>query len=145
LKRYQEVIELHREGRSYRAIARQLGLHRMTVARYVQAGSFPEHAGRSYSSHAQPFDNLLRQRWNEGCRNAAELTRELGNSGTQDKRIYGVILERQTTGGFLAIRNFGLRFTAKLPHEVLSFLETNCPMVPGESGGIGTGCSHVSK
>lgn len=41
LKRYQEVIELYREGKSYRSIARQLNLHRMTVARYVQAGSFP--------------------------------------------------------------------------------------------------------
>jgi transposase len=45
LKRYQEVIDLYRKGKSYRSIAQQLNLNRMTVARYVQAGSFPEHAG----------------------------------------------------------------------------------------------------
>jgi transposase len=81
LKRYQEVIDLYRKGKSYRSIARQLNLHRMTVARYVQAGSFPEHARRFYDNQARPFAEILRQRWNEGCCNAAELTRELRTKG----------------------------------------------------------------
>src|SRR5512144_2731711 len=47
LARYQAVLELNRQGRSIRAIARQLGLHRVTVRRYLQAEGFPERATRA--------------------------------------------------------------------------------------------------
>ena len=50
LARYQAVIELHQQGLSSRAIARQLGLGRHTVRRYLDAGAFPEMAQRRKGS-----------------------------------------------------------------------------------------------
>ncbi|MFQ5502670.1 MAG: ISL3 family transposase, partial [Phycisphaerae bacterium] len=81
LERYRRVVELHRQGVSHRAIGRRLGLHRRTVAKYLRAGTFPERAGRSYVSLADPFGDVIRQRWEQGCHNAAELARELKAMG----------------------------------------------------------------
>jgi transposase len=41
---YEEVMALHREGLGQRAIARQLGISRNTVQRYVCSPGFPERA-----------------------------------------------------------------------------------------------------
>ncbi len=81
LERYQRVIELHRQGVSQRAIAQRVGIHRETVERYVRAGRFPERTPRKYASKTDPFTDYLRKRWEEGCHNAAQLTRELKTQG----------------------------------------------------------------
>ncbi len=81
LARYERVMELHRQGLGLRAIARQLGMHRRTVRRFVQAGSFPERVTRDSSSQVDPFNSYLRQRWEQGCHNAAQLTQELASRG----------------------------------------------------------------
>ena len=81
LTRYQKVIELHQQGVSDRAIAKHLGINRDTVARYVQAGQLPERALRKYASRTDPHSDYLHKRWNEGCRNAAQLHRELTDQG----------------------------------------------------------------
>ena len=52
LERYQYVIKLHQQGVSLRAIARREGMHRSTVRRWVQAGSFPERPKRRRRSRA---------------------------------------------------------------------------------------------
>jgi transposase len=80
-QRYQQVRELHQHGRSQRAIARQLGLDRETVARFVHAGVFPERAARPYPTRVDGFEDYLRQRWQDGCGNAAQLARELAARG----------------------------------------------------------------
>ena len=77
LARYEQVMALHRRGLPLRVIARQLGMHRRTVRRFVQAGSFPERAARESSSRVDPYEPYLRQRWDQGCHNAAKLTLEL--------------------------------------------------------------------
>lgn len=79
--RYERVLGLHQEGMSHREIARRLHIHRETVGRYIQAGVFPERATRQYASKTEPFTDYLEKRWKEGCRNAAQLARELKIQG----------------------------------------------------------------
>lgn len=81
LERYQQVVELHRQGVSQRVIGKRLGIHRETVGRYIRAGQFPERAKRKYASKTDRFTVYLRKRWEEGCRNAAQLARELEAQG----------------------------------------------------------------
>jgi transposase len=77
LERYEQAVNLYRKGVSQRAIGKQLGLNRETVRRYVRAGEFPERAKRVYSTLADPFSEYIRQRWDQGCHNAAQIAREL--------------------------------------------------------------------
>src|SRR5437870_1205738 len=44
LARYEQIIALHRQGLSQRAIAQQLHVSRKVVHRSVRAGAFPERA-----------------------------------------------------------------------------------------------------
>jgi transposase len=79
--RYHRVRELHQQGLSQRVIARQLGLDRETVARFVHAEEFPERGTRPYPTAVDAFAAYVQQRWIEGCRNAVQLTRELAARG----------------------------------------------------------------
>ena len=74
---YEQVLALQQQGLSRRSIASRLGLDRSTVRRYLEAGSFPERAGRRYSRRTDRFADYLKQRWAEGCRNAAQLFSEI--------------------------------------------------------------------
>jgi transposase len=81
LERYQQVKELRRQGINQKEIARRLGIHRGTVRRFVRAAVFPERAGRSSYRRVRPFTAYLRRRWDEDCRNAARLAKELAAQG----------------------------------------------------------------
>ena len=65
------------QGVSLRGIARRLGMHRATVRHWLGAGSFPERARRVVAPRTDAFLDYLRRRWDEGCHNAAQLTREI--------------------------------------------------------------------
>ncbi len=82
LARYEQIVTLHREGRSQRAIARQLHVSRKVVHRSVRAGTFVERAptGRRQSKLA-PYLPYLRQRWEQGCHNGLQLAREIQAQG----------------------------------------------------------------
>ncbi len=81
-ERYQTVVNLHQQGFGRRAIARQTGLSRNTVRRYLEAGAFPEQGlRRNRPSLLDPYLPYLRERWGAGCQNAAQLYRELQNRG----------------------------------------------------------------
>src|SRR5579883_2952223 len=75
--RYQNVMELHRNGLSIRAIARRLGLNRGTVRSWIRTGRFPERVIRQHSSSIDRWLPYLEQRWAEGCHNRAQLWREV--------------------------------------------------------------------
>jgi transposase len=83
LAMYEHVWVLHRQGWSNRAIARQLGIGRMTVARSLQAPTFPERKGRSDTGKSllTPYKTRLLTRWNAGCREARRLFRGLQHQG----------------------------------------------------------------
>lgn len=81
LQRDQQVLELHQQGVSFRAIARRLGLHRSTVERFVRVGTFPERASRKYRRGTDAFLEFVQGRWQAGCRNVIQLTRELRERG----------------------------------------------------------------
>jgi len=80
--RYQEVRALHDRGLSARQIARTLGLARRTVRRFLRAEGFPERQPRRpCPTLLTPYEPYLRERWAAGCRNAAQLWREVRARG----------------------------------------------------------------
>lgn len=80
--RYEEVMTLHGQGQSLRAIAGRTGLSRTTVRRYVQAEGFPDCQPRQRRSILlEPFVAYLRERWDAGCHNAKQLWGELRQRG----------------------------------------------------------------
>src|SRR5262249_40960389 len=81
LERYRRVVELNEQGVSLRGIARRMGMHRATVRHWLGAGSFPERARRRVFSRTDAFLGYLKSRWDEGCHNAARLTREIQAMG----------------------------------------------------------------
>lgn len=69
-------------GLSQRAIARELGLHRQTVHRYVKAETAPVQVRRANRKGIlAPYEDYLRARWQEGERNGMALWREIVAQG----------------------------------------------------------------
>jgi transposase len=80
-------MKLHSSGLSTRAIAKRLQLSRVTVTRFVAAGSFPERADRSAQrSILDPFLPFMRERWLAGCDNGMQLWREIKEQGYSGSR-----------------------------------------------------------
>ena len=99
LARYEQIVTLHREGLSQRAIARQLHISRKVVHRSVSAEAFPERVptGRRQSKLA-PYLPYLRQRWEQGCHNGLQLAREIQAQGFRGSAS----LVRKLTGDWRA-------------------------------------------
>jgi transposase len=81
LDRDERVLELHRQRIPLRSIARRLGMNRSTIRRWLAAGSFPERARRRTVRGTDSFTEQLKRLWDQGCHNAAPLTRELKTLG----------------------------------------------------------------
>ena len=101
--RYREVMELHRQGSSERAIARALSINRATVRRFIAAGTFPERAPHKRAgSILDPYIPYIHRRWAEGCENAIQLWREIEALGYGGKvamvRRYARRLRARLTG-----------------------------------------------
>jgi transposase len=79
--RYEAVRAAHQRGLTQRAIAREFGLTRKTVQRFLQATDFPEQAPRRRRTALEPHREYLEKRWAEGCHNASRLWRELQQQG----------------------------------------------------------------
>jgi transposase len=80
---YEKIWELRRQDWSADDIARQLGVHRATVFRYVQQPTFPERKERRGKGRSVlgPYKDYLVQRWHDGCLNARRLFREIKEHG----------------------------------------------------------------
>jgi transposase len=108
LTRYEEVMALHREGLSQREIARQLHLSRNTVQRYISSPSFPERAEgtgqrNTRASKLDPYLPYLRDQWDTGNHNGADLFR--------------LIKERGYTGCESMLRGRLSEWRAELPNQ----------------------------
>ena len=80
--RYQAILALNEQGVKVRAIARQLGMSRGTVERYLRAGGFPEMSKRPRRrSLLDAYLPYLEQRWAAGCHNGSQLYREIQEKG----------------------------------------------------------------
>ncbi len=77
LARYQQVLALRQQGFSQTAIASQVGIGHATVSRWVSRDTFPEQQPRPRKTALDPHLSFLRQRWEAGCHNIAQLYREL--------------------------------------------------------------------
>jgi transposase len=75
--RFDEAARLHAAGASVSAIARQLGVDRKTLRRWLRAGAVPTWHKPRRGSLLDPYRDHLERRWAEGCHNAARLWREL--------------------------------------------------------------------
>ncbi len=82
VERYELVRRLHREGKSIRRIAQELGLSRGAVRRYLRDGHCPDwKPGQPRPTQLDGFRDFIDQRIQEGCRNATDLHRELSERG----------------------------------------------------------------
>jgi len=89
LARYDEVTALQAQGHGIATIAKRLGMARKTVRRFLRADSFPERVERSgQSGRLASFEAYLQQRWEEGCRNASQLFREIKAQGYPGSASY---------------------------------------------------------
>jgi transposase len=93
--RYDEVARLHREGVPIRRIARRLGMARNAVRRWLRAGEAPVYRRAPGSSTLDRHRAYVERRWAEGCRNSAQLWRELRDRGFE--------------GGYDIVRRWAIR------------------------------------
>ncbi|MBA3946673.1 MAG: ISL3 family transposase [Herpetosiphonaceae bacterium] len=79
LDRYHQVHALHTQGLAIATIARRLQVSRQTVYRYLQMREPPQPSPTHLRERhvIDPWKPYLVQRWNDGCRNALALWREL--------------------------------------------------------------------
>ena len=79
--RFDEAQALHAQGWPARRIARAVGVNRQTVQGWVRSGELPTWRQRRRGSSVDLHAEHLEQRWREGCRNAAQLWREVQQQG----------------------------------------------------------------
>ncbi len=79
---YEEVMALHTQGATLTHIARQVGLDRATVRRYVRSG-LPQRTPQSPTcpSTLRPYVTYLQARWTAGCQRADRLYADLYQQG----------------------------------------------------------------
>ncbi|MFB6273974.1 MAG: ISL3 family transposase [Salinibacter sp.] len=80
--RYERVWDLYKRGLSKTEIARHVRLDRKTVRRYLRSENPPQYPSRPPKpSKLDPYKDYLQRRWEEGCRNTAQLLREIREQG----------------------------------------------------------------
>jgi transposase len=79
--RFDEALALHGQGWSVWQIARALGVNRQTVQGWLRSRQLPMWRQQPRGSSVDRHADHLRRRWDEDCRNAAELWREIRQQG----------------------------------------------------------------
>jgi len=82
-ERYEQARELHANGASMAQIARTVGTSRMTVSKELREGppQRKRHSVHGKQRVLEPDEPYLLKRWNEGCRMATVLWREIRAQG----------------------------------------------------------------
>ena len=116
----QSIIALHEQGWSGRRIARELGLDRGTVGKYLASNSKPA-TNPQTGSPAVPGPASLCDPWREQIEAALE-------RGLSIQRIYqDLVAERQFVGSYFSVRLFVLR---RVDAQELPFRRMEC--APGQ-------------
>ena len=116
----QSIIALHKQGWSGRRIARELGLDRGTVGKYLAGNSKPA-TNPQTGSATVPGPASLCDPWREQIEAALE-------RGLSIQRIYqDLVAERRFTGSYFAVRRFVLR---RVDARELPFRRMEC--APGQ-------------
>jgi hypothetical protein len=80
--RYETIRALHQQGKSKSQIAKELGVSRWLVRRFVEAKQFPERVAKApRRGILTPFEPLLQERWQAGERTTPALWRALEAAG----------------------------------------------------------------
>jgi transposase len=79
--RYAEIRQMREAKVPPRLMAPMMGMSKRAVERWLAAGGEPEHHRPPMPTRIDPFRSDLDQRWQEGCRNAAALWREIKQRG----------------------------------------------------------------
>lgn len=64
-----------------RRIAKAVGVNRQTVQGWLRSGGLPTWQQQHHGSSVDRYADHLNRRWDEGCRNAAQLWREIQDEG----------------------------------------------------------------
>ena len=89
--RYQQVVELSRQGIATKEIAGRVGLSDRTVRDWLKQGAFPEaQKRRKKQSSFDPFAASVLKRWQDGEHNGLVLWQEIKNQGYTgtDRSVY---------------------------------------------------------
>ncbi|MCA1670528.1 MAG: ISL3 family transposase [Thermomicrobia bacterium] len=102
--RFTAIHRLASIGMNRSAIARELGVHRHTVQKYLASSDPPErrHYTRT-TSMLTPYEGYILTQWRGGCRNAMQLWREIvarGYAGSYRNvsRLTGYLRAQERTG-----------------------------------------------
>ncbi|MDA1129274.1 MAG: transposase [Chloroflexi bacterium] len=141
--RWEAVQQLKGSGQSVSAIARELGMNRNTVSKYLAADRPPVYAGRPPGpSKVRPYLSHLRRRWAEGCHSARRLYHEiveLGYDGAERhvrkavhpwRSALGRPPKRGPTLNWLVLRPYQ-RLTGPEKEKLKEFLQANPPLARG--------------
>jgi transposase len=81
-EKWERARQLHGQGYFKKEIARLLDLDVHTVRHYLRADTFPERrCGSPVNGPLTPYKEYILRRWEEGCRNALQLWREVREQG----------------------------------------------------------------
>ena len=87
VQRYETVRALYLQGITLSEIARRFHMGRMTVQKFAYSDTYPETAVfRARVRMLHPYEAYLQERWQQGCRNASRLYREIIERGYVGKR-----------------------------------------------------------
>ena len=124
MQRYQAVRDLYLQGISLSEIARRFHIGRMTVQKFAYAETYPETAAyRVKAGMLHPYEAYLRERWQQGSRNGAQLYREVVAMGYPGKRkqVARLVayLRKQTKAG---VTDFSAQPQRLTPRAAVSLL-----------------------
>jgi transposase len=124
MQRYEAVRELYLQETTLSEIARRFQMGRMTVQKFAYAQTYPETASyRAKAGMLHPYETYLRERWQQGCRNGAQLYREVVAMGYPGKRkqVARLVahLRKQTKAG---ITDFSTQPQGLTPRAAVSLL-----------------------
>lgn len=121
---WEDIQRRKNTGQSYSAIARELGINRQTVRKYLDAERPPVFGPRRpQATKLMPYLPYLRRRWLEGCHNARTLYKELVRQGYDgpERKVRSVVQPWRSAMSYpIQRRAPNLRWTLLRPYSQLT-------------------------